>query len=74
MMYCHTNRCNKNPYDHDKLKHAVSKVEQPQSSCLRDVPYIAHILTNMGPSFSKRMWMGRYGHWTPKPTQLFGTW
>lgn len=53
---------------------AFHKVEQPQSSCLRDVPYIAHILTNMAPCFMKRIWMGSYGHWCPKPTQLFGTW
>lgn len=51
-----------------------SEVEQPGSSCLKDCPYISHILCNMGAAFCKRMWMGRYQHWAAKPTQLFGSW
>ena len=51
------------------------EVEQPQSSCLRDCPYVSHVLLNLGPpAFFRRMWMATFGHWCPKPTQLFGTW
>lgn len=48
--------------------------EQPGSSCLKDCPYMSHVLTNMGPNFMRRTWMGAYGHWSSKPTQLWGSW
>ena len=54
------------------LYHA--QVEQPSSSVLRQCPYLCHVLTTMGPNFSKRMWMGTLGHWCAKPSQLFGNW
>ena len=51
------------------------EVEEPQSSCLRDCPYVSHVLLNLGPpAFFRRMWMATFGHWCAKPTQLFGTW
>ena len=50
------------------------QVEQPGSSCLKDCPYISHVLASMGPHFFRRMWMGNYGHWAAKPSQLWGSW
>ena len=52
----------------------LSQAEQPSSSVLRQCPYLCHILTTMGPNFSKRMWMGSFDHWCAKPSQLFGSW
>ena len=58
-----------------KRHHLITlEAEQPGSSCLKDCPYISHILTTMGPSFFRRMWMGTYGHWASKPSQLWGSW
>ena len=52
-----------------------AQVEQPGSSRLRDSPYYLHLLQNCGPSFYMRAWMGLFGHWCCKATQLFGsTW
>ncbi|CAK9052328.1 unnamed protein product [Durusdinium trenchii] len=48
--------------------------EQPSSSCLKECPYISHVLTSVGPNFMKRTWMGAYGHWAAKPSQLWGSW
>lgn len=50
------------------------QAEQPGSSCLKDCPYISHVLTTMGPNFFHRMWMGSFGHWASKPSQLWGSW
>ena len=54
------------------LIHGLPKVEQPASSLLRHSPYYEHLLLNCGPSFLKRTWMGLYGHFSCKPTMLFG--
>lgn len=48
--------------------------EQPGSSCLKDCPYMSHVLTCMGPNFMQRMWMGNFDHWAAKPSQLWGSW
>lgn len=48
--------------------------EQPGSSVLKDTPYLSHVLTSMGPSFLRRMWMGNFDHFAPKPSMLFGSW
>ncbi|CAL1127789.1 unnamed protein product [Cladocopium goreaui] len=48
--------------------------EQPGTSCLKDCPYISHVLTSMGPHFFRRMWMGNFDHWASKPSQLWGSW
>lgn len=49
------------------------QVEQPGSSLLRHAPWYVHLLFNCGPSFFKRTWMGLFGHFSPKATQLFGS-
>ena len=54
------------------LVHGLPKVEQPASSLLRHCPYYEHLLLNCGPSFLKQTWMGLYGHFSCKPTMLFG--
>ena len=52
-----------------------TQVEQPGSSRLRDSPYYVHLLQNCGPAFFQRTWLGLFGHWCCKATQLFGsTW
>ena len=52
-----------------------AQVEQPGSSRLRDSPYYVHLLQNCGPAFFQRTWLGLFGHWCCKATQLFGsTW
>ena len=52
-----------------------AQVEQPGSSRLRDSPYFHHLLHNCGPAFFQRTWLGLFGHWCCKATQLFGsTW
>ena len=50
-----------------------AKVEQPGSSLLRHAPWYVHLLTNCGPCFFRRTWMGLYGAKSCKATQLFGS-
>lgn len=50
-----------------------SKVEQPGSSRLKDSPYYVHLLQNCGPAFFTRTWLGLWGHWCCKATQLYGS-
>ncbi|CAL1126026.1 unnamed protein product [Cladocopium goreaui] len=49
-------------------------VEQPSSSCLPKCPYVAHVMTNMAPTWYLRTWMGAFNHFCSKPTALFGSW
>ena len=51
-----------------------TKVEQPSSSCLRQSPYMSHVLINMMPAFRASTYMGAYNHFCAKPTQFFGSW
>ena len=52
----------------------LTEVEQPSSSCLPQCPYVAHVMTNMAPTWYLRTWMGAFNHWCSKPTALFGSW
>ena len=49
-------------------------VEQPSTSLLPHYPRMKAALEVCGPSFHTRFWMGLYGHWSAKPSKVFGTW
>lgn len=55
-----------------ELPGSCNEVEQPASSVLKSTPWMMHLLS-CGPSYIAKTWLGLYGHWAPKPTQLFGS-
>ncbi|CAJ1397173.1 unnamed protein product [Effrenium voratum] len=50
-------------------------IEQPASSKLVETPYYSYLMSLrcLNPKFV-RLWLGAFGHWACKPTQLFGSW
>lgn len=55
-------------------RHVYFAVEQPMSSLMPRHPRMEDLATRLGSVWQEvRFWMGNYGHFSPKPSKVFGT-